>query len=68
MATAKMNRNHRRAGPKSLREKIEAARAESLRERFRAGGAMQDLKRAADELQVTMIELERAVWKTGPKV
>lgn len=62
-----MNRNHR-AGPKTLREKIEAARAEALRERFRAGGAMQDLKRAADELQVAMIELDRAVRKTSPKV
>lgn len=65
--TAKRNRP-RRAGPKALRAKLEAARAEALRESFRLGGAMQSLQRAADDLQVTMIDLERAVWKTGPKV
>jgi hypothetical protein len=48
--------------------KLEAARNEALRERFRAGGAMADLKRASNELQVTMLELDRAVWKTSPKV
>ncbi|HVX91069.1 MAG TPA: hypothetical protein VHC20_05605 [Candidatus Paceibacterota bacterium] len=67
MTTLKTNRA-RRVAPKTVREKLEAARAEALRERFRAGGAMQDLQRAADELQVTMIELDRAVWKTGPQV
>lgn len=65
--SAKRNRP-RRNGPKALRTKLEAARAEALRESFRLGGAMQSLQRAADDLQVTMIDLERAVWKTGPKV
>jgi len=65
--TAKRNRN-RRTGARSLRNELEAARAEALRESFRLGGAMQDLQRSADDLQVTMIELERAVWKTGPSV
>lgn len=64
--TAKKNRS-RSTGPKALRGKLEAARADALRESFRLGGAMQDLQRAADDLQVTMIDLERAVWKTGPK-
>jgi hypothetical protein len=48
--------------------RAEALRAEALRESFRLGGAMQDLRRAADDVQVAMIELDRAVWKTGPKV
>lgn len=65
--TAKGNLN-RRTGAKALRDELEAARAEALRESFRLGGAMLDLQRAADDLQVTMIELDRAVWKTGPKV
>ena len=65
--TAKGNRPLR-TGPKALRDKLEAARAEALRESFRLGGAMQGLQRAADDLQVTMIDLERAIWKTGPKV
>jgi hypothetical protein len=64
---AKGNRP-RRTGARALRSKLEAARAEALRESFRLGGAMQDLQRASDDFQVTMIELERAVWKTGPKV
>jgi len=59
-------RNH--GSGKKLRAKLEAARNEALRESFRAGGAMADLKRASDELQVTMLELDRAVWKTSPKV
>jgi hypothetical protein len=58
----------RRVGRRTVRERLEAARAEALREKFRAGGALLDLKCAADELQITMIELDRAIWKTGPKV
>lgn len=52
----------------TARARLDAARAEALRESFRLGGAMQDLRRAADDVQVAMIELDRAVWKTGPKV
>lgn len=63
---AERKRNHRSA--KTDRQKIEQARAEALRESFRLGGAMQDLKRAADSVQIAMIELDRAVWKTGPRV
>ena len=51
-----------------IRGKLETARAEALRESFRLGGAMQDLKRSADDIQIAMIDLDRAVWKTGPKV
>ena len=51
-----------------FRAKLEAARNEALREKFRSGAAMTDLKCASDELQVTMLELDRAIWKTSPKV
>jgi hypothetical protein len=51
-----------------LRAKLKAARNEALRERFRLGGAMADLKCACHELQVTMLKLNRVVWKTNPKV
>lgn len=63
---AEKKRKHRSA--KTDRERVEQARAEFLRESFLLGGAMQDLKRAADSVQIAMIELDRAVWKTGPKV
>ena len=63
---AERKRNHHSA--KTDREKVEQARAEGLRESFRLGGAMQDLKRAADSVQIAMVELDRAVWKPGPTV
>ncbi len=61
-------RNRQNNARTTVRAKLEAARAEALRESFRLGGAMQDLKRAADDVQIAMIDLDRAVWKTGPKV
>ena len=57
-----------RRSAKTVRQRLEQARAEALRGSFLLGGSMQDLKRAADEAQIAMIELDRAVWKTGPKV
>jgi hypothetical protein len=61
-------RPSRRKSTNALRAEIEKARNEAVRESFRAGGALADLQRASDELQVTMIEMDRAVWKTSPKV
>lgn len=61
-------RNRRTDARNTARARLDAARAEALRESFRLGGAMQDLKRAADDVQIAMINLDRAVWKTGPKV
>lgn len=61
-------RNRQDNSRTKVRAKLEAARAEALRESFRLGGAMHDLKRSADDVQIAMIDLDRAVWKTGPKV
>ncbi len=47
---------------------LRLAREDALRESFRLGGAMADLKRASDELAIATIELERAVLGTTPKV
>jgi len=53
---------------KRLKVDLLTARNEALHESFRLRGAMADLKRAADELQLTLLELDRAVWKTSPVV
>lgn len=53
---------------KNLRAALHQARNEALRESFRLGGAIADLNHAAQEVNKTMVELDRAVWKTGPEV
>ena len=62
------NRSGRKKVTKSTLAKLQAARNSALRESFRLGGAMADLQRASDDLQHTFIAMERAVYKTGPRV
>jgi len=64
---AMKNRTKRRSSVSTL-SALRKARNEALRESFRLGGAMNDLQRASDDLQSTMVDLDRAVWKTSPKV
>jgi hypothetical protein len=62
------NRNGRKKLTKSTLAKLQAARNCALRESFRLAGAMASLKRASDDLEQTAIAMERAVYKTGPRV
>jgi hypothetical protein len=64
----KGNRRGRKKLANSMRARLQAARNSALRESFRLGGAMASLQRASDDLQQTFIAMERAVYKTGPRV
>ena len=43
------------------KEKVEAVRMEALREKFRAAGAVEDLRQAVGQLQELMKKMDQAV-------
>jgi hypothetical protein len=62
------DRSGHKKSTKSTLAELQAARKCAMRESFRLAGAMTSLKRASDDLELTSIAMERAVYKTGPRV